>query len=97
MSNKRGLSNYIDIEFSHPDFISEMDVAKIYSYTIRISDHKDTHPEKGPVEPVHIVGMKPKNLRKSVIKIFKQKLSEVQASIKKFEIDRFGEQFTFFE
>lgn len=97
MSNPRGLSNYIDIEFSHPDFISEQDVKEFYTYTIRVSDHVDTHPENGPVEPVPIVGMKPKNLRKSIIKIFKIKLIDVQNNIKKYEIENFGEQFTFFE
>ena len=89
-NNPRGLSNYIDIVFKHSEDVPQDKLDEIYSYTIRLSDHKDVHPENGPTLPVPIVGMKPKNLRKAVMKLFKTKLSEVQSKITKYELEKYG-------
>ena len=96
-NNTDGLSNYIGIEFNHPDFIPEDKLDELYRFKLRFSDHENKHPENGQTEEINMIGMKPKNLRKSAMKIFKSKLSDIQANIKKYEIDTYGEQYTFFD
>lgn len=96
-NNTDGLSNYIGIEFNHPDFIPEDKLDELYRFKLRFSDHENKHPENGKTEEINMIGMKPKNLRKSAMKIFKSKLSDIQANIKKYEIDTYGEQYTFFD
>lgn len=96
-NNKDGLSNYIATEFNHPDFIPEDKLDELYRFKLRFSDHEDKHPENGHAEQIHMIGMKPKNLRKSAMKIFKENLSNIQANIKKYEIDNYGKQYTFFD
>lgn len=90
------LSNYIDIVFIHPSELTDSEIKEFYSYTIRFSDHENKHPEFSPVEEVNMNGMIAKNLQKSAMKIFKSKISDIKNDIKKFEIEKFGEQRTFF-
>lgn len=84
-NNERGLSNYIDVVFNHPENISDEDIEKFYTYTIRFSDHENNHIENGEVEEVKIVGMKAKNLHKAAMKVFKNKLFDIERDIEKFE------------
>ena len=92
-----GLSNYITIIFEHPDSITDDELEDNYMYTIRFSDHENKHPELGDVEEVDMTDMKASNLMKAGMRVFKRKLSDVQRNIAKFEIEKFGEQQTFFD
>ena len=94
-TDTEGLSNYIHIYFIHPEQISDSEYERLYHYTIRLSDHENKHPEKGPVEEVELVGRKAKNIEKAVMKVFKTKLSDVQLKIKEFELNKYGKQLTF--
>lgn len=94
---KTGLSNYIDITFIYPDFLTENEIESNYIYTIRFSEHKDTHPEYTHTEKVEMTGMKAKNLRKAAMKVLREKLSDIQRDIAKFERETYGKQFTFFD
>ena len=96
-TSKTGLSNYIDVVFIHPSFVPEDDIKANYMYTLRFSEHEDTHPEYKHTEKVEMVGMKAKNLRKAAMKVLKTKLSQIQKEIAEFEIDTYGEQQTFFD
>ena len=96
VKNEDGLSNYLGIEFIHPDGVPESALDEFYRFKLRFSEHEDKHPENGPVEPVHMIGMKAKNLQKAAMRIFKTKVADIQNNIRKFEIDYFGEQKTFF-
>lgn len=92
-----GLSNYLTLTFEHPDNITESELEETYMYTIRFSDHENKHPELGAVEEVDMTDMKASNLMKAGMRVFKRKLSDVQRNIAKFEIEKFGEQQTFFD
>ena len=65
---KKSLSNYIDIEFIHPKNVPEDIVKKLYTYTIRYSDHENKHPDHKIDKEVPIVGMKPKNFEKQLVR-----------------------------
>lgn len=90
---KRGLSNYIEVTFDHPDDISKSDKNKYYRYTIRFSDHDDSHSNERihKTSYVDIVGKKVKNLEKAGMKLFWDCLSEIQQHINDFEIEKYGE------
>lgn len=93
----KGLSNYLTIIFDHPDSITDEELEDNYMYTIRFLDHENKHLEFGAVEEVDMTDMKASNLAKAGMRIFKRKLSDVKNNIKDFEIEKFGEQKTFFE
>lgn len=90
-----GLSNYIDIVFTHPEDSTEQEILDNYTYTIRFSDHENQHPEYNHNQEVDIIGKKAKNLEKAARKVFLNSLTDIQNDIKNFEIERFGEQETF--
>lgn len=93
---KRGLSNYVEIGFKHPDGLTDIEIEKYYKYDIRFSDHNDKHkPEYKTRYYVNMVGMKTRNLSKKALQIFKKNLEDVQKRIRDFEIEKFGEQKTF--
>lgn len=95
----RGLSTYIEIQFIHPDGLTEEEIDKNYKYTIRFSDHIDKRKDKRTHKTsyVDVVGKKVKNLEKAGMKEFRTALSDIQDKIRKFEIEKFGKQKTFFD
>lgn len=96
---KRGLSVYIEVKFKYPEGLSDAEIDKYYSYTIRFSDHPDKHSSERThkTDPVQIVGRKVKNLEKEGMKAFRSSLSDIQNKIAEFEIDKFEKQLTFFD
>ena len=58
-----GLSNYVRIEFNHPECISTDEIHNFYSYSIRFSDHKHEKAlqKRDVIDSQEIVGMKPKD------------------------------------
>lgn len=95
---KRGLSTYVDIIFKHPEGLSKEELEN-YKYTIRFSDHIDKRKDKRTHKTsyVDVVGKKVKNLEKAGMKEFRTALSDIQDKIRKFEIEKFGKQKTFFD
>jgi len=96
-SKGKGLSNYIEVQFNYPDGLTKDEIDKNYKYTIRFSDHEDTHKDSRTHKTsyVDVVGRKVKNLEKAGIREFKTSLVDIQNKIKDFEIGKFGEQKTF--
>ena len=90
---RTGLSNYIDIIFKHPKDITPDEEEEHYKYSIRFSDHD---PDEGDdlIGNVKIVGMKPKNFEKAVIKVLKISRADIQKQISDYEKERFGRSTT---
>ena len=93
---KKGLSNYIEVEFKHPEDVEEEYIDTYYKYAIRFSDHLPKRTKKYKTSQVPIVGMKPKNLEKAAIKHFKSSLADIESRIREFELKKYGKQITFF-
>ena len=101
----RGISNYINVEFNHPEDISNSELNKLYKLTLRFSDHDapkdDTgkeinlFPENGPFKTLKIVGIKANDISKEGYNLFMGTLPEIVDSIDDFEISEFGEKITF--
>lgn len=90
---EKGLSNYIDIVFKHPNGITKGEIKEGYTYSIRFSEHK-TAKKDNLIYCVDMVGMKPKKFEKKVNNILKKHIDIVQDKITEYEISHFGEKKT---
>lgn len=93
-----GLSNYVRIIFKHPKGISDDEIKQHYRFSIRFSDHNhdEARQDETILDSVEVVGRMPKNFEKAGIKVFNMSVSTVYDIIKKYEINKYGEQKTFF-